>query len=112
MNYIEIVARQDELTREMTELQSTRIKEAQENYSDVNVTEDLGDDLEVMLDLSADTGTVIGIAIKDEPTAIYLTVEQFNQIGTFLGKYNDAIFSYMSSQEKGDEDATTDTIED
>ena len=103
MNYVEIIARQEELQNELNELQQTRIEAAQSHTS--LVTDHTVGDLEIGLDLNYDDMDAQVLTLKDRcGDILMLDVEQFNEIGMFLQKYNDAIFSYMSELKKVDED--------
>jgi len=101
MNYVDIIARQEELEVEMKELQAARIAAAQA-HEDIIVSESIGNGASV--ELHIDYGTKDSdIIVLNKDDGICLTVEQFNKINQFLGKYNDAIFSYMSEITKTEE---------
>jgi len=96
MNYVDIIARQEELEVEMKELQAARIAAAQA-HENVIVSESIGNgtSVELAIDYENMDSDIISLH-EDKSFSICLTVEQFNKINQFLGKYNDAIFSYMS----------------
>ena len=101
MNYVDIIARQSELEVEMQELQAARIAAAQ-SHENIFAKEDISDNVSVELDINYDNmdASIINIDDHAMEAALFLTVEQFNKINQFLGKYNDAIFSYMSELTK------------
>ena len=107
MNYVEIIARQEELQIELNELQEARIKCAQ-SHEDVTAELDLGEGITVELTLDYDFRSLDIICLTDtsDNDMVLLSVDQFNKINQFLGKYNDAIFSYMSEITKVDADET------
>ena len=49
---------------------------------------------------------IISLTDTSDDDTVILSVDQFNKINQFLGKYNDAIFSYMSEITKVDADET------
>ena len=102
MNYVEIVARQEELQTELQELQQARIKCAQ-SHEDVHADHE-GKSISVGLDLNYESKATEIITLKKGDDYVSLSVEDFNEINQFLGKYNDAIFSYMSEITKVEED--------
>lgn len=102
MNYVEIVARQEELQTELQELQQARIKCAQD-HEDV-VAAHAGN-VSIELTLKYDEKNSDIIYLNKDGGEVRLSVEDFNEINQFLGKYNDAIFSYMSEITKVEEDA-------
>jgi phage terminase large subunit-like protein len=102
MNYVEIIARQQELQKELQDLQEARIACAQA-HEDV-VTEIHDGDLTVGLTIEYDNDDTRIISVEKDGEAVHLSVEDFNKVNTFLGMYNDAIFSYMSEKAKGGED--------
>ena len=107
MNYVEIIARQEELQIELNELQEARIKCAQ-SHEDITVELELGESITVELTMDYDSRSLGIITLTDtrEGDIVLLSVDQFNKINQFLGKYNDAIFSYMSEITKVDTDET------
>ena len=110
MNYIEIVARQEELQKEMLELQEARVASAQA-HEDIQAEFATEEGVNVKLTMnygSGDSDILMLDNYNEFDKAIHLTVGDFNEISQFLGKYNDAIFSYMSELDK--EKADTDGI--
>lgn len=103
MNYVEIIERQEELQKEMQELQEERVKIAQSHMSFKHQIK-INDKLDIYLDLDYDKKDERILSIATDTDAIHLSVEDYNHISAFLQKYNDAIFSYMSEITKEDED--------
>lgn len=105
MNYVEIVAKQEELTKELNELQQARIASAQ-SHENIEVEKEIGD-LVASLTVAYENDDVC-IEIQQGLETVAITVEQYNQINEFLGKYSDAVFSFYSEKdaaEKVEEDA-------
>jgi len=97
MNYVEIVAKQEELTKELNELQQARIASAQ-SHENITVSKDIGDlEASLFINYSEDD---VEIVLSSDSEAVNITVEQYNQINEFLGKYSDAVFSFYSHKEK------------
>jgi hypothetical protein len=111
MNYVEIIARQEELQTELNALQAERVASAQ-SHTTINTGTKLTSGLELVLDLNYDhhDAQIISLHHDDEPVDTYLSVEDYNEISQFLSKYNDAIFSYMSEITKTDDDDSADTV--
>ncbi len=116
MNYIEIITKQEALAAQMEankaefdELTKARIAVAQSHIS-LEAEHKVGD-LEIELDLDYDERGEHILSLLRGDNHINLTVTEFNGISAFLGKYNDAIFSYMSEITKKveDEEATDET---
>lgn len=105
MNYVEIVTKQEELTKELNQLQQARIASAQ-SHENIEVNKDIQDaTVSLFIDYSEDD---VAIVINQDSSVVSLTVEQYNQINEFLGKYSDAVFSFYSEKEaaeKVEEDA-------
>lgn len=104
MNYVEIVERQEELQTEMNELQGARIESAQSHTS--LATDTMAGNVNCVLSLDYDSMDPMILKLATDNGVVSLSVEDFNAVGAFLQKYNDAIFSYMSELNKPDEDET------
>lgn len=102
MNYVEIIARQEELETELQALQAERVSAAQ-LHETLEVGFDV-DDLNMRLSLDYVGKENRILRIERDGKEIFLSVEDFNRLGGFLQKYNDAIFSYMSEANKEDKD--------
>tara|TARA_R110000824_G_scaffold198546_4_gene382564 strand:+ start:298 stop:660 length:363 start_codon:yes stop_codon:yes gene_type:complete len=120
MNYVEIIARQEELQTELNALQAERIASAQ-SHTSIKTSTMLTSGTELTLDLDYDSRYQDDqiIMLDDAPESggdrtagetIYLSVEDYNEISQFLSKYNDAIFSYMSEITKTDDDDSADAV--
>ena len=111
MNYVEIIARQEELQTELNALQAERVASAQ-SHTNITTSTTLSGGLKLTLNLDYDEqdGLIIALGDEDEPVDTYLSVEDYNEISQFLSKYNDAIFSYMSEITKTDDDDSADAV--
>jgi hypothetical protein len=96
MNYVEIVAKQEELTKELNELQQARIASAQ-SHENIEVEKEIGD-IVASLTVAYENDDVC-IEIQQGESTVTISVEQYNQINEFLGKYSDAVFSFYSHKE-------------
>mgnify|MGYP003637964811 CR=1 FL=1 len=111
MNYVEIIARQEELQTELNALQAERVASAQ-SHTNINTGVKLTSGLNMNLDLNyaGHDAQIISLHHDDEPIGTYLSVEDYNEISQFLSKYNDAIFSYMSEITKTDDDDSASAV--
>jgi uncharacterized membrane protein YfhO len=109
MNYIEILARQEELAKEMDELQQARVQCAK-NKESLSTDQKLTSGKYIAIELAYNTGYRDIFTLEDgEGTTLTFTVEDYNEISQFFSKYNDAIFSYMSEITKDDADVSETT---
>ena len=107
MNYVELIKRQEVLQTELNELQAKRTELAQSHTS--LVTDTVAGDVEIVLSLNYDTKDLKILKLATDNGVVSMTVEEFNQVGLFLQKYNDAIFSYISEINKEDEEVADDS---
>lgn len=94
MNYVEIIARQEEIQAELVTLQEQRIASAQGHESFNTESEVDGTTVALSLDYDGRSDKIITVSAGDQ--SVSLSVEDYNMVSQFLSKYNDAIFSYMS----------------
>ena len=95
MNYTEILARQEELAKEMDELQQARVQCAK-NKESLTVETTLTSGIQLHVDLDYATTSKEVFMFKLDGDTMYFGVEDYNEMSQFFSKYNDAIFSYMS----------------
>tara|TARA_R110002153_G_scaffold1367_4_gene7049 strand:- start:137 stop:463 length:327 start_codon:yes stop_codon:yes gene_type:complete len=108
MNYVEIIARQEELQIELNALQAERVASAQSHTSIATETHGDGVTVGLTLDYKDLSEKVINVTTGGQ--TVLLSVEDYNMISQFLSKYNDAIFSYMSEITKTDDDDSADAV--
>ncbi len=108
MNYTEIITKQEALAAQMEaskaefdELTKARIAVAQTHTNLAAAHNVDGLEIDLTLDYNERDAEILTLTRGDE--CITLNVTEFNGISAFLGKYNDAIFSYMSEITKKEE---------
>lgn len=87
-----------EMQRELQEVAKAKDQEAT-TVEVLEVREEVGPNLGVALNIDMSSSKADVIEISDEKGSIFLSVEDFNNINQFLGKYNEVIFRFHNHLE-------------
>lgn len=105
MNYVELVNKVESLSRELNQAQTDRI-EAARSIPSLEIGEAISPEVDCRIEANGVDPLRIMIANNHEDgttSFASLTVEEFNKIGMFLQKYNDAIYSLVNRTEEAAE---------